>query len=140
MIKGGGACLLWEKIVAWDSKQVITICDENKVVAMLGRFPLPVEIVQFGYQQTQREIKDALATAALGTKISLRRSDGQPLVTDSGNFILDCHCQQIANPSALESALNSIPGVVDNGLFTREASAMLVGRADGSASVELRNP
>ena len=139
MIKGGGACLLWEKIVARSSKQVITICDETKIVATLGQFPLAVEVVQFGYQQTQRVIKSLLANLAAGNEISLRQVDGQPLITDSGNFILDCHCRQIADPSALENALNNIPGVVDNGLFTREASAMVVGRADGSATVTMRN-
>jgi ribose 5-phosphate isomerase A len=139
MIKGGGACLLWEKIIAHASKQMITICDETKLRDTLGKFPLPVEVVQFGWKQTERLVARTLALHGIhGAKIERRSKDGQPVVTDSGNFILDCHCVVISRPGLLEIALNQIPGVVENGLFTREAVAMVVGRLDGTSFVRMR--
>lgn len=140
MIKGGGACLLWEKIVAHASKRMITICDETKIVDALGAFPLPVEVVQFGARQTERLIGRVLAEHGLpDVRITQRMRDGAALVTDSGNFILDCHCGRIDGPAALEQALNMIPGVVENGLFTRESQGMVVGNFDGTATVTLRS-
>lgn len=140
MIKGGGACLLWEKIVAHASKQMICICDETKIVAQLGAFPLPIEVVQFGWKQTERMVARVLAEACLSkVRIVRRMQDGQPVVTDSGNFILDAHCGPVlARPAPLEIELNRIPGVVENGLFTREAAGMVVGCLDGSSYVKLR--
>jgi len=141
MIKGGGACLLWEKIIAHASKRMITICDETKIVAQLGAFPLPIEVVQFGWQQTERQIARVLQAHGIAQARIVRRmqkaSTNAPVITDSGHFILDCHCQAIANPDALEARLNNIPGVVENGLFTRESSGMVVGRLDGSSYVQL---
>jgi ribose 5-phosphate isomerase A len=140
MIKGGGACLLWEKIVAHASKRMITICDESKIVAKLGAFPLPVEVVQFAWKQTERMVAQALADNRVkGAAIERRMRDGQPVVTDSGNFILDCRCGVIPAPAKLEIELNRIPGVVENGLFTRESRGMVVGRFDGTAYVKLRD-
>ncbi|MCC7320563.1 MAG: ribose 5-phosphate isomerase A [Rubellimicrobium sp.] len=140
MIKGGGACLLWEKIVAHASRQMICICDESKIVETLGRFPLPIEVVQFGWKQTDRQIARVLAEHGIaGARIERRQREGQPVVTDSGNFILDAHCGPvIADPAPLETELNRIPGVVENGLFTREAMGMVVGCFDGSSYVSLR--
>lgn len=139
MIKGGGACLLWEKIVAHASTRMITICDESKIVDRLGRFPLPVEVVQFAWKQTQARVALALGAHGIaGAAIQRRERDGQPVVTDSGNFILDCRCGAIAEPAALELSLNQIPGVVENGLFTRETQGMVVGRLDGSSYVQMR--
>ncbi|RCW78286.1 ribose 5-phosphate isomerase A [Paracoccus lutimaris] len=140
MIKGGGACLLWEKIIAHASKQMICICDETKIVERLGSFPLPVEVVQFAWKQTERMVAGALARHGIkGATITRRMRDGQPVVTDSGNFILDCHCGPvIADPAPLEIALNQIPGVVENGLFTREAAGMVVGCFDGTSYVKMR--
>ncbi|WP_417427174.1 ribose 5-phosphate isomerase A [Hoeflea sp.] len=140
MIKGGGACLLWEKIIAHASKRMITICDESKIVDKLGQFPLPVEVVQFAWKQTERAIEEVLTKHGLAqVKMERRMDDGQPVVTDSGNFIIDCHCIQIEQPAVLEQALNMIPGVVENGLFTRESSGMVVGCFDGTAFVSLRD-
>ena len=140
MIKGGGACLLWEKIVAHASKRMITVCDESKIVARLGAFPLPVEVVQFAWRQTERMVADALADNRVkGASIERRMRDGQPVVTDSGNFILDCRCSVIPAPARLEIELNRIPGVVENGLFTRESQGMVVGRFDGATYVKLRD-
>lgn len=139
MIKGGGACLLWEKIIAHASKKMITICDETKIVDRLGAFPLPVEVVQFAWKQTERLVAAALVEHGIkSAEIERRLRDGQPVVTDSGNFILDCRCGQIIDPAPLELELNRIPGVVENGLFTREAQSMVVGCFDGSSYVSNR--
>ncbi|MDF3906294.1 ribose 5-phosphate isomerase A [Paracoccus sp. AS002] len=140
MIKGGGACLLWEKIVAHASKRMICVTDETKIVDCLGKFPLPVEVVQFAWKQTERMVARTLAQHGIeNARIERRMRDGQPVVTDSGNFILDCHCGPvIADPAPLEIELNRIPGVVENGLFTREAAGMVVGCFDGSSYVTMR--
>lgn len=139
MIKGGGACLLWEKIVAHASTRMVTICDESKIVDQLGRFPLPVEVVQYAWKQTESAIGRTLPRYDVGAvKMVRRMKDGSPVVTDSGNFIIDCHCGTIGDAEGLEVALNMIPGVVENGLFTREASAMIVGCFDGTAYVSER--
>lgn len=142
MIKGGGACLLWEKIIAHASKRMITICDETKIVARLGRFPLPVEVVQFAWKQSERMILNTLRVHGVAqVKTDRRMRDGMPVVTDSGNFIIDCHCGAIPSVRELELALNMIPGVVENGLFTRESDGMVVGCLNGSSYVKLRkNP
>jgi len=138
MIKGGGACLLWEKIIAHAAKRMLVICDETKIVDALGAFPLPVEVVQFGWQQTERQIARTLEkNGILPVRIVRRIRDEQPVITDSGHYILDCHCMVINNPAALEIQLNHIPGVVENGLFVREADGMVVGRPDGSSYVLL---
>lgn len=139
MIKGGGACLLWEKIIAHASKKMITICDETKIVDQLGAFPLPVEVVQFAWKQSDRLIRSVLESHGVKqVKTARRMRDGQPVVTDSGNFIIDCECIEIPAPAALETKLNAIPGVVENGLFTRESAGMVVGCFDGSAYVKHR--
>ncbi|MGY2289236.1 ribose 5-phosphate isomerase A [Pseudomonas sp. SDO528_S397] len=140
MIKGGGACLLWEKIIAHASKRMICVTDETKIVECLGQFPLPVEVVQFGWKQTERQVLRVLAEHGIhDVNLVRRQREGQIVVTDSGNFILDCHCGPvIANPAPLETELNRIPGVVENGLFTREAAGMVVGCFDGSSYVQMR--
>lgn len=138
MIKGGGACLLWEKIIAHASKKMITICDESKIVDHLGAFPLPVEVVQFAWKQSERAIQTVLTRHGVKQVKTVRRmTEDQPVVTDSGNFIIDCHCIEIREPAILEAALNAIPGVVENGLFTRESSGMVVGCFDGTTYVSL---
>lgn len=140
MIKGGGACLLWEKIVAHASKRMITICDETKLVSTLGAFPLPVEIVQFGWVQSVRAVAKTLSQFGIeSSKIVRREMAGNPVITDSGNYILDCHCHRIGDPNGLEQALNMIPGVVENGLFIREAAGMVVGNLDGTTRIAMRD-
>ncbi|WP_017253888.1 ribose 5-phosphate isomerase A [Pseudomonas tolaasii] len=140
MIKGGGACLLWEKIIAHASKRMICVTDETKIVDHLGAFPLPVEVVQFGWKQTERLVRRVLAEHGIrDVQIIRRERNGETVVTDSGNFILDCHCGPvITDPAPLEIELNRIPGVVENGLFTREAAGMVVGCFDGSSYVRMR--
>lgn len=144
MIKGGGACLLWEKIVAHASNTMITICDETKWVKTLGKFPLPIEVVQFGWQQTQCRIEEVLADYTITPEKIERRMDGgaggdNPLITDSGNYILDCHCGTITNTQSLEKDLNTIAGVVENGLFTREACGAVTAHFNGDISIKMRS-
>ena len=127
MIKGGGAALAREKIVAAAAKEMIVIVDESKIVPVLGaRFPLPVEVLAFGWKQTER------AVAATGCIPSLRRTASKdPVVTDNGNYILDCKFDGIADPKRLHDQLNAIPGVLDNGLFVGMAGRVIVGNTDG---------
>jgi ribose 5-phosphate isomerase A len=134
MIKGGGACLLWEKIVAAASRRMVAMVDDKKVVETLGAFPLPVEVVRFGWKSTERLVARQLGEHGLGGRqITLRGGEAAPLLTDSGNIILDCHLGAIPDPDALELALNRIPGVVESGLFCKVAQAMVVGYPDGTA-------
>ena len=139
MIKGGGACLLWEKIVAHSSKKMITICDETKLVDCLGAFPLPVEVVQFGWKRTRDMISQTLYDAGIiEADIYRRAQDGAPVITDSGNYIIDCKCGRIEDPQYLEIRLNMIPGVVENGLFTREAAGMVIGNFNQTTRTVMR--
>jgi ribose 5-phosphate isomerase A len=134
MIKGGGACLLWEKIVATASRRMVALVDDKKVVDALGAFPLPVEVVRFGWRATQRLIERLLAEHGLErAELVIRGGPATPLLTDSGNVILDCRLGAIADPDGLTVGLNSIPGVVENGLFCGIADAALIGYPDGTA-------
>jgi len=137
LIKGGGGALLVEKIVATASGRMVVIADASKQVETLGRFPLPVEIVRFGFGATRNMIEVLAADAGCRGEIKQRmRSDGQPFVTDSGNFILDCAFGRIDEPEALDEALKLIPGVVENGLFLGIADAAIVAGPDGVAVLE----
>ncbi|MFC3344550.1 ribose-5-phosphate isomerase RpiA [Paenibacillus abyssi] len=131
VIKGGGGALLREKIVAAASKQLIIIIDERKLVDRLGEFPLPVEIVQFGYEMTMHKLTE------LGCRPILREKDKKPFMTDNGNYIIDCEFGSIEKPVELHKEINMIPGVVDNGLFIHMADQVIVGFEDGSVK-ELR--
>ena len=136
LIKGGGGALLQEKIVASASQQMIVISDPSKQVETLGAFPLPVEVVQFGWESTVREIAEILEAAEVETRtIKRRETDGQPFVTDEGHFIVDLGLTRIADPDVLGISLNLVPGVVENGLFCGIASAVIVGQPDGTAHV-----
>jgi ribose 5-phosphate isomerase A len=126
LIKGGGGALLREKIVAKAARQFIVIVDQAKQVARLGLpFPLPVEIVPFGWRTTQRHLEH------MGWPSPLRHKAGEPFLTDNGNYILDLHIPEITNPSALESSLNRIPGVVECGLFVMLTSLVIAGTNNG---------
>jgi ribose 5-phosphate isomerase A len=117
LIKGGGAALLREKIVAFASRRMVVIADSSKTVPRLGRFPLPVEVNAFGLLATTRAVAEAWGDPD-GTDTRLRlRPDGKPLVTDGGHLILDLHCGAIPDARALGAALHAIPGVVEHGLF-----------------------
>jgi ribose 5-phosphate isomerase A len=137
LIKGGGGALLIEKIVATASGRMVVIADASKQVATLGKFPLPIEVVRFGLGATRNMIEVLAADAGCRGEISQRmRSDGQPFVTDSGNFILDCAFNNIPEPEALDEALKLIPGVVENGLFLGIADAAIIAGPGGVTMLE----
>jgi ribose 5-phosphate isomerase A len=119
LIKGGGGALLREKIIAYAAKEFIVIADSSKLVKSLGTFPLPVEVVPFGMELTERHLKE------LGGVPRLRTIDGAPFKTDNGNFIFDCDFGFIENAGELEKAINMIPGVVENGLFVGMADKVI---------------
>ena len=131
LIKGAGAALLREKIVAAASRRMVVIADAGKQVASLGRCPLPVEVNRFGLAATQRALERLLAREG-GEKVALRRTaDGQPLVTDGGHLILDAFFGRIVAPKALSQALLEIPGVVQHGLFLDLCQRAYVAGPDG---------
>jgi ribose 5-phosphate isomerase A len=133
LIKGGGAALLREKLVWESSRRCIVIADAAKVVATLGAFPLPVEVVAFGHTATARRIRDAALRLGLAVEPRLRMRDGFPVQTDSGQLIYDLACGALPDPSALAGALKSITGVIDHGLFLGLADEALVGGINGVA-------
>ena len=134
LIKGGGACHLIEKIVATASDTLVIIADESKLVPVLGAFPLPVEIATLGWRTTMRRLGEALGDVPLAR----RGGEGDPLLTDEGNYIVDCRMGRIVDAHALAMTLNAIPGVVEHGLFLNMASRALIGSPDGSAREVLR--
>ena len=137
LIKGGGAALLREKIVACASRRMVVIADAAKRVKTLGAFPLPVEVNRFGLAATQRAVEAAITRAGSTGPVRLRRdSAGEPLVTDGGHHILDAHLGAIPDPDALGAALWAVPGVVEHGLFLGIAdAAILAADRDGQAEV-----
>ncbi|WP_424830965.1 ribose-5-phosphate isomerase RpiA [Ruegeria sp.] len=138
LIKGGGGALLHEKIVATASDQMVVIADAGKEVETLGAFPLPVEVIPFGWQTTRTLIEEALdAMDVLGTSVTLRMKGDAPRVTDEGNHILDLHLKRIGNARHLALVLNQVPGVVENGLFLDICDKVVIGYGDGR--VELRD-
>jgi ribose 5-phosphate isomerase A len=139
LIKGGGAALLQEKIVAAASSRMVVIADDSKRVERLGRFPLPVEIVRFGWTATRRLVAELLASMDVdGDRAEVRMGKDGPLVTDEGNYILDLHLGRIGDAPALATALNMLPGVVEHGLFIDMAHCAVLGHADGAADVLYR--
>ena len=131
LIKGGGGALLREKIVASATKQLVIVADGSKQVPVLGKFPLPVEVIRFAQALVTKRI------AALGAEVQLRiEADGKPFVTDENNHILDCRFGEISEPDRLARELSDMPGVVEHGLFIGMASVVLLAR--GSEIVELR--
>ncbi|MEJ6394305.1 ribose-5-phosphate isomerase RpiA [Gymnodinialimonas sp. 2305UL16-5] len=136
LVKGGGGALLQEKIVATASDQMVVIADISKQVDTLGAFPLPVEVIPFGWQTTKALIEEMLSNVdVLGQSASLRQSGNAPFRTDEGNYILDLHLRRIANPGQLSLVLNQIPGVVENGLFLDICDVLVIGNADGTVEV-----
>jgi ribose 5-phosphate isomerase A len=129
LIKGGGGALLREKIVASNSTRMIVIADESKVVNTLGKFPLPVEMVPFAWEWTVAEL------AKLGCNPELRRSGEELYKTDNGNYIADCRFEVIESAPKLALTIQSIPGVVEHGLFIGIAAMAIVGKKDGSIEI-----
>jgi ribose 5-phosphate isomerase A len=112
--------------VASASRNKVYICDESKLVKRLGKFPLPVEILPFGWEVTLARAK------TLGCRASLRKDKDAFFKTDNGNYVLDCHFGTISEPAKLSAELNNIPGVLDNGLFCGLTDLVIVGKTDGS--------
>jgi ribose 5-phosphate isomerase A len=131
LIKGGGGAMLREKIVASATKQLVIVADASKQVPVLGKFPLPVEVIKFSQALVAKRI------AALGAEVSVRtNADGTPFVTDENNHVLDCRFGQIRDADELARTLSEMPGVVEHGLFIGMASVVLF--AKGSEIVEIR--
>jgi ribose 5-phosphate isomerase A len=130
LIKGGGGALLREKIVASATKRLVIVADATKRVAVLGRFPLPVEVIPFARALVTKKL------AALGAEVTVRMDiSGKPYVTDENNHILDCSFGQISDADGLARQLSDMPGVVEHGLFIGMASTVLM--AEGSEITEL---
>ncbi|GAA6163843.1 ribose-5-phosphate isomerase RpiA [Pelagimonas sp. KU-00592-HH] len=136
LIKGGGGALLQEKIVATASDQMVVIADIGKEVETLGAFPLPVEVIPFGWQTTQALIEETLVSMdVLGRSSTLRMNGDSPFMTDEGNHILDLHLKRIGDARQLALVMNQMPGVVENGLFIDICDAVVVGYGDGRVEV-----
>jgi ribose 5-phosphate isomerase A len=131
LIKGGGGALTREKIIAYHSKKVIIIVDESKIVKKLGvGVPVPVEVTKFGWKATKKSLKE------LGCECELRKIMDELYITDNSNYILDCDFGKIEESEELETKINSIPGVVENGLFLRLADEVIVGSKQGIITLE----
>jgi ribose 5-phosphate isomerase A len=133
LIKGGGGALTREKVIATASKKMVVVADSGKVVAVLGKFPLPVEVIAFARTVVERKI------VSLGGSPKLRlKADGSPFVTDNGNEILDCSFGKIVDPPALARELSGTPGVVEHGLFIGLAKLAIVGRGNSVEDIRLK--
>lgn len=137
LIKGAGGALLREKIVATASRRMIVIADASKVVAALGRFPLPIEVNRFGLGATRRAVTLVIEKhrAEGGLKLRLTAA-GEPVVTDGGNLILDAFFGRISNPEALSADLFEVPGVAEHGLFLKLCKRAYVAGPDGITTIE----
>jgi ribose 5-phosphate isomerase A len=127
LIKGGGGALLQEKIVAAASHELIIIADNTKLVNQLGKFPLPVEVIPFGYKQVVQKI----IQTGLCSKVTLRQKNEKPFITDHSHYILDCEFEKIEDTTSLNMLLHVIPGVVETGLFISMADKAIIGYPDG---------
>ena len=131
LIKGGGGAMLREKIVASATRQLVIVADASKQVPVLGRFPLPVEVIRFAQALVAKRIE------AMGADVQLRKgADGNPYLTDENNHVLDCHFREIRDAERIARQLSDMPGVVEHGLFIGMASVALFAR--GNEIVELR--
>jgi ribose 5-phosphate isomerase A len=136
LIKGGGGALLQEKIVASVSAALLIIADQSKWVPVLGRYPLPIEVVPFGLEATRRAVEQAAAKAgAPGPAVLRRTAAGHAFVTDCGHWILDAALERIAEPALLARRLAEIPGVVEHGLFIGMTHTAIIAGPDGVRTV-----
>ena len=127
LLKGAGGALLREKIVAMSSKRMMVIADKSKLVSRLGKFPLPVEVLEFGQKTTAERIRQVLAKFGYSdVSVTLRSRDGLTFVSDSGNLIYDCALQAISSAPKLAAALADVPGVVEHGLFIGVATTLII--------------
>src|SRR5579863_9149439 len=137
LIKGGGGALLREKVVASASAKMMVIADESKLVSVLGRFPLPIEIVPFGATAIRRAVEAATAAAGCPGPAPLRLSqNGHAFVTDGGHWLLDAQLQRIADPHDLANRLAAVPGVVEHGLFIGLAGTAIIAGPGGVRLIE----
>ena len=139
LIKGGGAALLREKIIANASDHMVVIADPTKDVQAIGAFPLHVEVTPFGYTITAKKVHDALVAAGVERpRVELRKAlrSNELLVTDGGNYILDCHCGLIPDPPKAAAFLSDVPGVVEHGLFIGIARTIIFGTETGARIIE----
>lgn len=127
LIKGGGGALLQEKMVAAASRELLIIADHTKRVQQLGAFPLPLDVMPFGWKQVQRHVQESYHIEA-----ALRMVGNEPFLTDHGHYILDCHFHTINNAESLDYDLKSIPGVAECGLFINMADMALIGYPNGN--------
>jgi ribose 5-phosphate isomerase A len=134
IIKGGGGALLREKIVAAATEFYIIIVDDRKLVTTLGKFKLPVEVIPFGWEFTSAHLKK------MGCVPSIRLDKSKTFITDNGNYIVDCPFGSIPSPSGLHEKINSITGVVDNGLFIDMADLVIAGNDSGNVRILQRKP
>jgi ribose 5-phosphate isomerase A len=128
LIKGGGGALLQEKIVAFAARQLVVIADETKLASVLGSVPLPIEVIPFG----ERQVQAAILAQGDCSRVQLRTKNGVAFTTDHGHHILDCFYNSIEDATALNQFLNTIPGVVDTGLFLGMTYETIIGYADGN--------
>lgn len=140
LIKGGGACLLREKIIAHASDRMVVIVDNSKMVDTLGAFPLPIEVDPFGMAITAEQIYQALMDTGCEEGQTVLRQDKtgeKPLITDGGHFILDSRCKVIPRPAETAAALSSLPGVMEHGIFVDLADVIVIGENDHAKVMEL---
>ena len=131
LIKGGGGALTREKIIAYHSKKEIIVVDDSKIVKALGiDFPLPGEILKYGWTSTKKALEE------FGCNVELRKIMNEPFITDNSNYILDCEFERIDEPEQLEKDINNIPGVVENGLFIGLVDEVIVGSKQGILTLE----
>ena len=133
LIKGGGGALLHEKVVASASRQVVIVADSSKQVPVLGKFPVPIEVIAFAEPLVKKKIE------VLGASVRLRESNGRPFVTDEGHHILDCSFGQIRDPTSLAFKLNDMPGIVEHGLFIGMATVVLIARGNDVTELKRDN-
>ncbi|MET3195305.1 ribose-5-phosphate isomerase RpiA [Bacillus sp. OAE603] len=131
LIKGGGGALLREKMIASISEKFIIVADESKYVQSLGMFPLPIEVVPFGWELTKKQLDKIGPINPI-----LRQKNNTPFITDNGNYILDCYMKRIENPEDLTISLNMIPGVVENGLFVNMCDVAII--AGNNDNIEIK--
>jgi len=140
LIKGGGGAHLQEKIVAFGSDRMVVIADETKKVSKLGKFPLPVEVLKFGSNSSQKKIEELLISQNYKDfTVKMRMEKNKPFITDEGNYIFDLNLGEIQNPRKLCVDLNIIPGVVENGLFIDVCKAVVIGYSDGTAKISWKD-
>ncbi len=130
LIKGGGGALVREKLVAASSRRFIVVADDSKLVEKLGEFPLPVEIVPFAWETTEKRV------AEFGINPQRRMKKGEPFVSDNGNYILDCNCGAIDDPVDLHTKLKLLVGVVETGLFVGMTDIAIIAGTDGVSVLE----